>query len=348
MNYILLLLLSLILFIANNFLLTYLEKIFYKINIVDQNFDKPQAFHSNPTPRIGGLFFLINIILISLFYSFFSDYKFYSILGLIPFFFIGFLDDIKILEEPRIKVIILNIIIIFFLYFSNIDIINTGVVFLNSILSNYLILKYLFLLLCFLTIINGSNFIDGFNGLLLIHSIIILTSLYYINYNNVIEDNLIIVIFCLLIILFLNFPFSKLFLGDSGAYSVGFLISYFVIQTSNLNLNISPFFFCILLFYLFFEVLFSFFRKRLIKQNPLFPDKNHLHMLLFRTISKKINNNKKKSNYLTSLYINLFYLAIISPSFFFLNNNYLCKLYFIFCIIIYIFFYIFLKKIEKN
>ena len=40
-----------------------------------------------------------------------------------------------------------------------------------------------------------------------------------------------------------------------------------VIETNNLNPNISSFFYCILLFYLFFEVFFSFFRKLMQKKS---------------------------------------------------------------------------------
>ena len=45
-----------------------------------------------------------------------------------------------------------------------------------------------------------------------------------------------------------------------------------VIETNNLNANISSFFFTILLFYLFFEVFFSFFRKLAQKKSPIKPD----------------------------------------------------------------------------
>ena len=42
----------------------------------------------------------------------------------------------------------------------------------------------IFVLLCFLFVINGANLIDGFNGLLTINLIIINIILAYININN--------------------------------------------------------------------------------------------------------------------------------------------------------------------
>ena len=53
------------------------------------------------------------------------------------------------------------------------------------------------------------------------------------------------------------------------------------IITNNLNPSVSSFFLCTLLFYLFFEVFFSFFRKILEKKSPIHPDNKHLHMLEF-------------------------------------------------------------------
>ena len=46
------------------------------------------------------------------------------------------------------------------------------------------ILSSIFVLLCFLFVINGANLIDGFNGLLTINLIIINSVLTYININN--------------------------------------------------------------------------------------------------------------------------------------------------------------------
>ena len=74
-----------------------------------------------------------------------------------------------------------------------------------------------------------------------------------------------------------NFPKAQMFLGDSGSYLFGSLSALNIILTNNLNPGISSFFFGILLFYLFFEVFFSFFRKLYLRISPLKPDTKHLH-----------------------------------------------------------------------
>ena len=201
--------------------------------------------------------------------------------------------------------------------------------------------------MCFLFIINGSNLIDGFNGLLGIHALIIFVALFIIN---LINDNhglayiLFFIILSVLVFLKFNFPKAKMFLGDSGAYLFGTLIAISIIKTSILNPEISPFFFCILLIYLFFEVFFSFFRKIFIaKQSPLLPDSKHMHMIFFKFLFKK-NRSKSNSNYQVSIYINIMFLLLVTPAFIFMHNGLFCRYYFFILLLVYIYFYEVLRK----
>ncbi len=148
----------------------------------------------------------------------------------------------------------------------------------------------------------------------------------------------------ILVFLKFNFPHASMFLGDSGSYLIGSLLAISTVNTSILNPSISPFFFCILLVYLFFEAFFTFLRKYFIeKKHPLHPDNKHLHMLLHYFFLSQ-NKEKIKSNYLVSIYINFIYLILIIPSFFFKDDGLLCKYYFLFLIVLYFFIYFFLQK----
>ena len=140
------------------------------------------------------------------------------------------------------------------------------------------------------------------NGLLAINLIIINIILTYINVQNAnIELSFFIIgqIIILLSFLLFNFPNAKIFLGDSGSYLFGSLTALNTIMTNNLNPNYSSFFFCILLFYIFFEVFFSFIRKVFQKKSPVYPDNKHLHLLAFEKISNKFVRDKGN-------YINLY------------------------------------------
>ena len=145
-----------------------------------------------------------------------------------------------------------------------------------------------------------------------------------------------------------NKPFDGRFNGIFEHEAVaGVVISLIIIELSNLNQVISPFFFAGILFYIFFEVFFSFFRKIFSNLSPLKPDTKHLHMLIFKYVFYKVKNFEK-ANYLTGFLINIFYFFLIIPLLLNYKNMTFCKLYFLILINIYLFFYFFLKgKIIK-
>ena len=335
------------------FFYRYFLLILHKYNsklLVDDDLKKPQAFHASPVSTSGGIgiFFSLSILCLYLFLS--KQIIFYEYLSFCTLFFIlGLSDDLKLNIRPKFRLIVMIFFLITLVISNKFYIENTGIGFLNRLLEIDIFALF-FVCLCFLFIINGSNLIDGYNGLLSIHTLIILINLFFVNYfggNNDLAFFIFCVILVITIFLKYNFPKATLFLGDSGSYFLGTFIAISVIKTSIANPTISPFYFCILLFYLFFEVFFSFIRKIAVeRRSPLFPDGKHLHMLLYKTLLKK-NNDKLKSNYYVSVVINLIYLILIIPAIFMMNNGMFCKYYSIIFFLIYFFSYkIIYEKVE--
>jgi UDP-N-acetylmuramyl pentapeptide phosphotransferase/UDP-N-acetylglucosamine-1-phosphate transferase len=317
---------------------------------LDKDFLKPQSFHKTQTPRIGGVL----IIIFSIFYLYFFQEKnsfFYSIILLgILFFTIGFFDDIKFKVKPEIRLLLMFVLSFIIIYLLEIKINYIQIKFLDDIINYNKVSQTLFICFCLLFIINGSNFIDGFNGLLTIHYIIILLILYLLTYKfsdlNYLKNYIFFSILISFSFLMFNFPNGKIFLGDCGAYFLGTNLSLIIIEVNKLSLltKFSPFLFACLLFYIFFEVFFSFFRKIFHrKKSPLQPDSKHLHMLLFYYINKRINN-LYKSNYLTASVVNIVYFILITPLFLIYDNGQMCKIYFAVLLFLYLCFYFFLSK----
>ncbi len=317
--------------------------------LLDKDFLKPQAFHDAPITRSGGVAAIISlsiffVIYYLLYFKILYDYIFISY----SMFLVGFLDDLKINIKPSNRLTIMALLLFLFIFILPIRIFNIDIPFLIPLMSSH-ILSSVFVLLCFLFVINGANLIDGFNGLLAINLIIINIILAYINMNN---DNLefaVLLIFQIIILLsflLFNFPSAKIFLGDSGAYLFGALTSLNTIITNNLNPKISSFFFCTLLFYLFFEVFFSFFRKLQKGKSPIYPDDEHLHMLSFYKISRTYGKNK--GNYLNSIVINLLYFVLIIPGLYLLHDPQLSRYWFFILLLIYSIIYFRLYRLTKN
>ena len=334
------------------FIFLIISKYSYKIKkgiLLDQDFLKPQAFHKTAIGRAGGLAGVISLnIFFIIYYLIYSKILFEYLFLCNLMFIVGFLDDLKIKISPSKRLVLMIIFLFALIYSIPIKILNIDIPFINILLNNE-IFSSLFVLLCFLFIINGANLIDGFNGLLSINLIIINSILIYINLNSGnIEFTIFIIgqIIILLSFLLFNFPKAKIFLGDSGAYLFGSLTALNAFITNNLNPNYSSFFFCIILFYLFFEVFFSFFRKIIQKKSPIHPDNKHLHMLTFKKIS--LIFGKDKGNYINSIIINFIYLLLVLPAFLFAKDPMISRYWFFSLIIIYLVIYLRLYRLTKN
>ena len=228
------------------------------------------------------------------------------------FFLIGLIGDLNLFKSVMIRFLIQVLLITLFVISLNITVNDLRVGFLNEILSNFYF-NIFFISFCFLVLLNGSNFIDGCNGLAIGYYLIIYVLLFYLNKNQVIvaEMNLFLsLIFCLLILLVFNLS-NKLFLGDNGIYILSIITGYILIEIVNLNKYISPYYIMNLLWYPAFEILFSMLRKIRSNFSPMKPDTNHLHQLLFFYYKRKFSFSQTINNSLVGVTINLYNLILI-------------------------------------
>ena len=117
-------------------------------------------FGETNVPLIGGIFIIF--FLLPLFNS--SNFLLYFFLFCI--FLIGFLSDIKSISSPIIRLFIQALVTIIFVYFYEIQVVSTKIIFLDYLLSNYYF-SLIFTTFCLIVLMNGSNFIDGLNGLVI-------------------------------------------------------------------------------------------------------------------------------------------------------------------------------------
>jgi UDP-N-acetylmuramyl pentapeptide phosphotransferase/UDP-N-acetylglucosamine-1-phosphate transferase len=227
-------------------------------------------------------------------------------------FLVGFLSDIKIMNSPRLRFIIQTLVVLGVIYFSSITVPQTKIIFLDQLLTNN-IFRIFFTIFCILIVVNGCNFIDGVNTSLIGYCLIVSSSLYYLDLNDVEISkiinfyNLIPVLFALFI---LNF-FNKLYMGDGGSYFLGLLFALCLINTYQINNDISPYFIVCLLWYPAYENLFSILRKANFSRSPLDPDTNHLHQIIFLCLKEKFNIKSAYLNTLTGMIINFYNLMCI-------------------------------------
>ena len=217
-------------------------------------------------------------------------------------------------------------------------------------LINYLlehtIFSYIFFTFCLLIVTNGTNFIDGLNGLVINYYLLILILIFNMEViTETMNIRVLILSYIILLIYLLLFNLlNKLYLGDSGSYLLGVSIGSLLIFIYKEITFISPFFVVLLLWYPCFENLFSIIRKKRFNLSPLNADNKHLHHLLFYYINSNYNFTKIFSNNMSSVLINLVNLIFFVIGVNYVNNSLIQIILIFSLILIYISTYLFLFK----
>ena len=179
-------------------------------------------------------------------------------------------------------------------------------------------------------IANAVNIIDGFNGLASVVTICMLISLAYVAFQ--VGDSFVLVTALMVAgatagFLIWNYPVGLIFLGDGGAYFIGFMLGELALLLVIRNPAVSTWYAALLLIYPAFETIFSAYRRMFVRgKSPAMPDGIHLHSLIFRRIVQWAIGRKEakalmRRNSLTSPYLWLFSLMAVIPATVFWRNT---------------------------
>ncbi len=251
---------------------------------IDNNVsDLPQKFHTAPTPRIGGLGIFIGCFFLMVN----TEIGLFLMLASVPAFVAGFLEDLFAKITPSRRLIIMLVSAVMAIYLLGVVV--TDFTFFKVPLEIGVIIT----IIAIIGMINGTNLIDGINGLSSGISMIIFATYYFMSItvgDNDIEFISAICAMTLLGFFLFNYPKGRIFLGDGGAYFIGFMLAAVAILLGKNNTEISPWFILCTLVHPVWEVIFSFFRKAVIeKESPFNPDPYHIHQFIFIYLANKNN-----------------------------------------------------------
>ncbi len=179
-------------------------------------------------------------------------------------------------------------------------------------------------------IANAINIIDGFNGLASVVTICMLVSLAYVAWQ---VGDVFVLSAALMVagatagFLVWNYPIGLIFLGDGGAYFIGFMLGELALLLVIRNPEVSTWYAALLLIYPAFETMFSAYRRKFLRgTSPALPDGIHLHSLIFRrivqwAIGKRETRALMRRNSLTSPYLWMFSLMAVIPATIFWRNT---------------------------
>lgn len=266
---------------------------------------KPQRFHTIPTSRAGGIGIFFSFFVIILFSDLMNEF-FFIAMGIV--FFSGLLEDFSASLSPRTRLWLQ-------LIGSAIAVFGMGAS-ITNLLPIVTLPHYAGVALALFGIVgvcNAINIIDGFNGLaggislMAFICMAIVASSVHVDFVFLAS---LVGIGSSIGFLVLNFPKGKIFLGDGGAYMLGFIIAILLAILTQAP-SISAWFGLSLMIYPVWEVVFSMIRRRKEKKSTTEPDKAHLHTLIYKRF---------KSNPLTSVILWAFNLPFMALSVIFAHN----------------------------
>jgi UDP-GlcNAc:undecaprenyl-phosphate/decaprenyl-phosphate GlcNAc-1-phosphate transferase len=254
----------------------------------------PQKFHTTPTPRIGGVALATGLIAASAVILLFEprfkfnivDFGFLLIAGA-PVFFGGIAEDVtkRVNVLPRLLVTMLGggLCTLFLgATLNRLDIPGIDTAFLS------LPFAVAFTIFAVAGVTNAINIIDGYHGLAGGFAVIVLLAMAFVSAqvgDGFIFTTALILIGALAGFLVWNWPGGNVFLGDGGAYLIGFILAELSVLLVVRNPQVSPWLPMLLLSYPVFETIFSIYRKKIVwRVSPGRPGGRHLHMLVYKNL----------------------------------------------------------------
>lgn len=299
------------------FLICYLIKRYEHLHAAithDHDTTGIQKLHSVPVPRIGGIAIMAGLLVGFGLMAIFEDPNGDGTvqLGLLlmsafPVFVVGIIEDLT----KRVSV---SLRLLFSFVSAGLAAISLDAM-IHSLNISWLDAWFAWppIAVAFTIFVVGGvphsfNMIDGCNGLSAGVSLIVMTSLAYVAYLLGDQTVLMLSLFVGMAILGFfvwNWPRGLIFMGDGGAYLLGFLSAVIFLILLNRNPSVSPWFAATLLGYPIFETLYSIFRRTiLLKTRHDMSDDRHMHQLIYYLINRVRDNDQGSwisNNSLTSL-----------------------------------------------
>ena len=302
-----------------------------------------QKFHRLAVPRVGGIGVFLGILVAMVVRSTHTfDVGYFGLLLLacgLPAFLSGLIEDVTKRIGVKFRLICTVISAILAGYVLGSWLSSVQLFGIDNLMLTYPVLVIAITGIAVGGVANAFNIIDGYNGLAGMVAVIILTGITYVAFQ--VGDHLIMVsalaaIGALFGFLIWNYPRGLIFLGDGGAYLVGFWIAELSVLLTARHPEISKWFPMLLCIYPIFETLFTIYRRLILKRtHPGQPDASHLHQLVYRRLvrwSTGLDNESLlfQRNALTSPYLWLLSLLGAIPAMLFWRYHLVLK---VFCFI---------------
>jgi UDP-N-acetylmuramyl pentapeptide phosphotransferase/UDP-N-acetylglucosamine-1-phosphate transferase len=300
----------------------------------DHDLSGPQKFHATPVPRIGGVGIVLGIVagVGALWFHVPGEARVAVVLLAcgVPAFGAGVVEDLTKRVSPRVRLIFTAVSAALASVLLEASIRHTAIPGLDWVVGMPLG-ALLVTVFAVVGVANSVNIIDGFNGLASMCVVIMLGALAYVGFQ--VQDALVGTlalagIGAVLGFFVWNFPAGLIFLGDGGAYFLGFFVAELAILLLARHPGaVSPLFPLLVCIYPVFETVFSIYRRRFLRAvPPSMPDGIHLHSLIYRRVLRwAVGDRSAKAltrrNSMTSPYLWMLCMLSVIPAVLFWDDT---------------------------
>lgn len=318
----------------------------------DHDLTGPQKFHSRPVPRVGGLGVMTAIVAGAVIAQFSESVVARSLWLLIacslPAFLAGITEDLTKKVSPRRRLLATAVSAALSIWLLGANITRTDIPGVDQLIQ-YAPIAMMLTVFVITGVANSVNIIDGFNGLASMCVLMMVLALCYVAFqvgDTFIFTASLITAGAVLGFFVWNFPAGLIFLGDGGAYLLGFLLAALCILLVARDGAVSPVFPLLLCAYPIFETVFTMYRRKVLRGvATAAPDGIHLHTLIHRrlirwTLSDGLERRRlTRRNSMTSPYLWLLCLTSVIPSVLWWNSTVILSWFLLAFVIAYLWLY---------
>jgi len=310
-----------------------------------------QKFHPKAVPRIGGIALILGI-LVAIASHYLIDpiiwgFCILLLLSALPVFCMGLLEDLTKSVSVRTRFLSAIISALLAGYLFDAWLVNVQFIGMDNLLAIPAI-SILFTCFAVAGVTNSFNIIDGYHGLVSIVACIILTAIAYVAFR--VQDFAIMAaaitaIGAVLGFVVWNYPRGLIFLGDGGAYLLGFWVAELSILLVTRNTVISKWFPVLICIYPIFETIFTMYRRFIFKKTQVGkPDAIHLHQLIYgRAVRWAVGSNdvdlRNQRNSFTSPYLWVLASFSVIPAILFWQHKHALQLFIVIFMLLYLWIY---------
>ena len=256
----------------------------------DKALNKVQSVHAFPTPRLGGVALILAIISVEVIFG--GIFRIWFLLAVSPILVVGLMEDFYFETKPVFRLVIGSTSSLLAIYFSNCWISSLDFPLLDKLVG-ITFFGVLFTVFASVGMINAINLIDGVHGFAAAKTVLISIGIFLIA-SKVGEDGIgamaALVAAASLGLFFVSFPSGRIFMGDAGAYTLGFILAWQIVILLNRNPELSAWSLLAIVFWPVMDTLFAIYRRKIKGVSTGRPDLLHFHQLVMRfweLISKK-------------------------------------------------------------